>query len=179
MSEVLFLKNLLERDWESSISNRSNDVPEPNLVLEKENRTERLRTQDVGYVASGADTNYTAQGLGWNSQEVETVVVIEYRAATRSTGTGVLDNGYRRLFGDRTGPDGVGAPDRWAGIVGETLRIILDGRIRTAEWDRLGTDSTGSPIRVADNTGLGGANYWRADVFVPMDIVADNIDTST
>lgn len=177
MSEVAFVKNLLERDWETSISNRSTDVPQPTFTLEKANREERLRTQDVGYVASGADTEHTPQGVGWTHEQIETAVVIQYRAATRTTSTG-YDNGYHRLFGKRTGTDGVQAPDRHDGIVGETRRVILANRTRTAEWTRVGTDSAGSPIRVTDLTDLGGTNYYRADVLIPMDQLATSIDTS-
>lgn len=172
MSEVEFIKNLLERDWETSITGRDTDVPEPTFTLEKKERQKSLRTQDVGYVATGADTETTPQGLGWTHQEVETAVVIEYRAASRSTDVG-YDDAYNRLFGQRTGPDGVGEPDRWDGIVGETQRIINDNRKRTAEWNRVGNG-----IVVSDLADLGGTNYYRADVLVPMDIVAQELDTS-
>lgn len=178
MSEVEFIRNLLERDWTPSITGRTTDVPQPTFTLEKSDREANLRSQDVGYVASGADTTYTPQGLGWNHRQVETAVVVEYRVATRTTATG-YDDGYNRLYGERTGADGVGAPDRWDGIVGETERVILDNRVRTAEWDRVGANSSGEGITVRDLQDLGGANYYRADVLIPMDIIADQIDTST
>lgn len=173
MTEVAFIKNLLEANWSTSISNRSNDVPQPSFTLEKEERQQRLRSQDVGYVASGGDTEYALQGFGATHERVDTTIVIEYRAATRSASTG-LDDGYDRLFGTRTGTDGLQAPDRWSGIVGETRRVLLADRKGRAEWDIIG-----DAIRVADNTDLGGTNYWRADVFVPLKNFADSIDTST
>lgn len=170
MSEVEFIKNLLERDWQTSVTGRSTDVPQPTLTLEKDDRQDNLRSADVGYVASGADTSHTPEGLGWDSELVETAVVIEYRATTRKTATG-YDDGYNRLFGARTGTDGVAAPDDWDGIIGETRRVLADNRKRTAEFRRVGTDSTGQPIAVTDLKDLGGANYYRADVLVPMDYV--------
>ena len=173
MTEVEFIKNLLERDWETSITGRSTDVPEPTFVLEKGKREERLRTQDIGYITSGADLEESPQGLGWNHQQVETAVLIQYRVAERNVDTGYSD-AYNRMFGKRTGNNGVGEPDRWDGIVGETRRVILDNRKRTAEWDRVGNG-----IIVSDLSDLGGVNYQRADVLIPMDIIAQQIDTST
>lgn len=183
MTEVEQIKNLLERDWTPSITGRTTDVPDPGKgeirwVLEKSERESRLSTTDVGYVTSGADTTYTPQGLGWASEQVETAVVIEYRAVTR-THPNSYDSGYHRLFGQPTGTDGVGAPERWDGITNETRRVILDNRTRTGGWTRIGTDSTGAALEVRDLQDLGGNKYYRADVWIPMDQLADAIDTST
>lgn len=172
MTEVEFVKNLLETNWETSITNRTTDVPEPTFTLEKQNRAENLRTQDVGYVDSGGDTETTPQGFNWTHEQVDTVVVIEYRTATRSTDVG-YDDGYNRLYGKRTGANGLGEPDRWDGIVGETERVLKADRSGRAEWDLVAEG-----FRV-DDTGLGGKNYWRADVFVPLTRHARNLDTST
>lgn len=177
----------MERDYSASISGRSNDVPDPDAspariswTLEKKQREARLQTRDVGYITSGADTAYTPNGLRWDHQRVETAVVIEYRAANRSNTQGsVYADPYNRLYGERTGGDGIGAPDDWDGITGETLRVILAQRKGISEWDRVGTDSTGAAIEVRDLSDLGGVNYYRADVWIPMDIVAQAIDTST
>lgn len=172
MTEVAFIKNLLEANWNKSITDRSNDVPEPTFTLEKEKRDQRIRNQDVGYVASGGDTETTPQGFNWTHERVDTVVVIEYRAATRTTSVG-HDNGYKRLYGERTGANGLGEPDRWAGIGGETERVVKDDRKGRSEWDIIAED-----FRI-DDTRLGGKNYWRADVYVPLRQNAKNLDTST
>lgn len=172
MTEIAFVQNLLESQWQESITDRSNDVPKPTFVREKEERDGRIRNKDIGYVASGGDTEYTPQGFSWTHERVDTVVVIEYRVTTRSVDVGV-ENGYDRLYGKRTGPDGLGEPDRWSGIVGETKRVLQADRSGRAEWDLIGDD-----LRV-DDTRLGGQNYWRADVYVPLRNHASSIDTST
>lgn len=175
MTEVQYIKSLLEANWQQSITGRSNDVPQPTFTLEKQARDKRISAEDRGYVASGGDTEYTPQGLGWTHERVDTVVVIEYRAANRNTDAGV-ENGYERLYGQRTGTDGLQAPDRWAGITGETRRVLLDKRKGHAEWSLVGAGQGGG-IRV-DDTDLGGKNYWRADVYVPLTQHADSIDPS-
>jgi len=178
MTEVLFVKNLLESKWQTSISGRDTDVPKPTFVLQKENFKKRLRSEDVAYVATGADTTYTPNGVGWDHQTIETAVVVQYRAATRSTNTG-YDNGYKRLVGDRNGPDGLQPADSHDGIIGETVRIVLDNRKRPQEWTRFGTDASGSPLRVQDLADIGGKNYFRVDVLIPAAILDNEIDTST
>lgn len=154
------------------------DVPQPTFTLEKRQSQSRLGQQDVGYVASGADTVYTPAGPSWGSTRIGTAVVVEYRAASTTLSTGHSDP-YDRLFGQRTGGDGVGAPERYDGVVGETKRILEAARRRTAEWTRVGTDGEGSPITVENRSQEGGVNYYRADVLVPMDVVQFVIDTST
>lgn len=172
MSEVEFLKNLLERDWEPTVTGRSTDVPQPFFTLEKSNREESLRSQDVGYITSGADTTRTYNGLGATHDRIETAVVIEYRVAARNVSTGYTDP-YHRLFGQRTGANGIQAADDWDGIIGETERVIRDAGTRIAEWDKFGIE-----ITVSDLTDIGGNAYHRADVLVPMEDIAKLIDTS-
>lgn len=174
MSEVAFVKNLLEARWEQSISGRPTDVPEPTFTLEKEKSNARIKRRDVGYVASGGDTNYTPQGFGWTHQDIDTLVAIEYRAADRATDIG-YDNAYHRIHGQRTGSDGLQEPDRWDGIAGETTRILLSVRKGIAEWDLVGADT----LQIVDNVDTGGKNYYRADIVVGLRNVADVIDTST
>lgn len=174
MSEVKFIKNLLAHEWESSITGRATDVPKPAFTLEKRKSNAGIRNQDVGYVASGGDTNYTPLGLGWTHQTVDTVVAIEYRAATRTVPNS-YDDGYNRVLGKPTGANGLGAPDRWDGITGETARILLDNRNGRGGWDLVGADT----LRVVDNIDTGGKNYYRADVVVGLQNLADEIDTST
>lgn len=171
MTEVSFIKNLLESQWQQSVSGRTNDVPQPTFTLEKEDRADGLRTQDVGYVASGGDTEHLPLGFGWTHEHADTVVVIEYRATSRNVDVGV-ENGYQRLYGQRTGPDGLQEPDNHAGITGETKRVLQADRKGRAEWDLIG-----DPFRV-DDTRLGGANYWRADVYVGLRNLAGSIDTA-
>lgn len=182
MAEVEQIKNLLERDWAPTVTGRTTDVPDPGLgeivwTLEKKDREARLNSRDVGYITSGADANYTPNGLGWNAQDVDTAVVIEYRAITR-THANSYDDAYNRLHGQPTGANGVGAPDSWDGVTGETRRVILDNRKRTGGWTRLGTDGTGASIQVRDLQDLGGNKYYRADVWIPMDAIGQIIDTS-
>ena len=183
LSEVAQIRNLLRRDWAPSIDDRATDVPDPDndeitWTLEKSDRTADLRNRDVGYITSGADTAHIPQGLGWNHEQIQTAVVIEYRTRTR-THPSSYDNGYHRLFGNPTGPDGVKPADRWDGITGETRRVIAENRTRTGGWDLLGADTTGASIEVRDLADLGGANYYRADVFIPLEAIASEIDTST
>lgn len=174
MTEVKFIKNLLEAEWETSITSRATDVPQPTFTLEKKKSNSHIRNQDVGYITSGGDTNYTPLGFGWTHQTVDTVVAIEYRAATRTVANS-YDDAYHRVHGKRTGANGLGAPDRWDGIIGETTRILLADRTGRAEWDLLGADT----FRVVDNVDTGGKNYYRADVIVGLTNLADEIDTST
>jgi hypothetical protein len=181
--EVAQIRNLLHRDWTPSISGRSTDVPdldqdEIRWTLEKSERTADLRTRDVGYVTTGADTAHIPQGLGWTHEQIQTAVVIEYRAATRRDAPG-YEHGYYRLFGKPTGPDGIEPADSWDGITGETRRVIAENRKRTGGWDLLGADTTGASLEVRDLADLGGANYYRADVFIPLEAIASEINTST
>jgi len=180
MTEVAQLKNLIERGWEPSIFDRATDVPDPandeiTWTLEKSERTADLRNRDVGYITSGADTAHIPQGLGWNHEQIQTAVVIEYRTRTRTASS--YDNGYHRLFGKPTGPDGVEPADRWDGITGETRRVLGDNRKRTGGWDLVGADTAGGAIEVRDLTDLGGSNYYRADVFIPLETIAHEIET--
>jgi len=172
MTEVAYIKNLLEANWNTSVSGRSNDVPQPTFTLEKKDFKKQIRTADIGYVNTGADTEFTPLGFSWTHERIDTVVVIQYRAGTRKVDTGVED-GYKRLFGVRQGTDGLQAPDNWSGIVGETRRVVMNQRRGQSEWDLVGND-----MRVADLSNLGGKNYWRADVFVPLRIHASSIDAS-
>lgn len=181
MTREAFLKALIERDWTPSVSGRSTDVPDPDATppritwtLDRSQREARLQTRDVGYVTTATDTTYTPFDLGWRNEQVEGSVVIEYRTARRSnTAAGVYDDPYERLHGKRTGTDGVGAPDDWDGIVGETERVILDNRKGEGEYRRVGNDSTGQGIVVRDLADLGGVNYYRADVVVPLEAIRE------
>lgn len=174
MTEVEWVMNLLEAEWTPSISGRANDIPEPTFTLEKKESNARTRHQDVGYVVSGGDTNYTPLGFGWTHQSIDTIVAIEYRAAQRAV-SGGYDDPNKRMLGSPTGTDGTEAPDRWDGITGETTRILLDNRKGRGQWSLVGADT----LRIVDNVDTGGKNYVRADVVVGLKNVASSIDTST
>lgn len=169
MSVVRAIHNLLDANWTVTVTGRTNDVPKPTLVLEKKEAQSRLRSQDTAYVADGGAEEHTPQGFGWTHERVDYVVVVQLRGTDRNADTG-LDDGRKRMFGDRSGTS---APDDWAGLTGETKRVILDSRKGFAEFTLVG-----GALRVEDNSDLMGKNAYRADVFVPLMESGKKIDTS-
>jgi len=174
MTVIQAIEHVLDTAWERSISGRPMDVPKPKLVRQKEDIKESLRTTDVARITDGGDEEHTPLGFGWTHETVDAIVAIELRTTDRIEEGWNVD-GRHRLYGKRGGGTlGDNEAGRWPGLTGETKRIIRDNRRGFAEFDLVGTD-----LRVRDQSDLGGAGYYRADVIVPLTNLADPIDTST
>lgn len=174
MTVIQAIENLLDNNWTASISGRPNDVPKPTFVRDKDKIQDRLNTKDVARVTSGGPTEHTPQGFGWTHQTVDWVVVVELRSADRRL-DGTFTDGRLRMRGERgAGSLSANEAPRWGGLVGETKRVILDNRKGFEEFDLVG-----DALRDEDQPDLGGAGYYRVDVFVPLTNLAESIDTST
>lgn len=170
MTAVQFIAALLDEEWETSISNRSTDVPKPKIVEEANVSKEDLKTEDVARIVDGGNLDIDPQGFGWTHQASEATVTIQLRTGDRRNSNGINQSGRHRLFGQR---DTTAEPDRYTGLVGETKRIIDANRKGKSEYDLLVV----GPIR--DQSDLEGTNYYRADVDVDLIKHANSIDAST
>lgn len=179
MTVIQAVEALLEQNWVPSISGRYHDVPKPQFVREKDDVMKTLRHTDVAYVRDAGDEDHTPQGFGWTHENVEWVVAVELRSLDR-TENGSSVNGRTRTFGyrntdataDANGLDPLEA-ERWGGLTGEVKRILRENRKGVAEFDLVGDG-----LRVNDQSDMGGSNYYRADVVIPLTNLADSIDPS-
>ena len=168
MTAIQAIESLLTTEWEPSVTGRTNDVPEPEYTLQKEDIKKRLRTSDVARIVDGGNVEYEQKGFGATHQGERSVVTIELRTADRGA-QGSKVNGRVRLYGER---EGLNPPERHGGLVGETVRILKKHRGGFAEYDRLEY----GPVR--DQSDMVGGGYYRADVDVVLLTHASNIDPS-
>lgn len=167
LTEYQATKALLEQEWEASISGRSTDVPEPDVVLQQNVSQDDLRTGPVARVVDGGGKTFEPRGFGWTHQKVEADVTVELRTADRRVDGGVTQSGHDELFGDRPG---IAEPDRYVGLTGELRRILDANRNGFAEFCRVLSSAT------QDESAAEGTNYYRADVDITFVQEADPID---
>lgn len=169
MTAIQFVAQLLEADWEPSVTNRSTDVPEPLFVEEKDEAQSNLRTHDTAHVTDGGDLDLEYLGFGVTHKGIDALVTVQLRTADRRENDAPV-NGRHRLFGER--PAATTSADRHAGLAGETLRILESYRHGVAEFDRV------IPGPVRDQSDLTGVGHYRADLDVALVTHAEKIDTS-
>lgn len=172
MSEVEYLENLLDAGWTETVTGRPHDVPKPKFVTSTENLQQRLRRNDVVYITAAGPTNITPRGF----EETEYVanMQIDIRAKRRNIDrddlSNVFEDAYERMFGVR---DNNNEGNRWPGLVGETLRILMDNWRGDKEFDLI------TPPEINDNSHQTGPNSARAVIDVELERVAWAFDTST
>jgi len=186
MTEMQAARALLDSRWETSISGRSTDVPEPEIVLEKNVSQSDLKTGPIARIVDGGGKTFEPRGFGWTHQRVEADVTVELRTATRRVRGGLEQDGHAEMFGNRPSPtsvdsatvgdDGVSGidtePDRYVGLTGEVRRILEAHRKGFAEFCNVYS----SEIR--NESSAEGTNYYRADVDIRFVQEADKIDPS-
>ena len=160
-----FIKNLLENNWTASASGRPNDVPQPEIVLEKTQVQNRLRNSDTIHVVTGGPESFDFQGFGAAAERADRLVTCDIRTAKRGDTPGLI-----RMVGER---DANNDRPRWGGLIGETRRIINTKRRGHKEFDRIHAEEA-TPV-LED----GGKNYYRAAVQVRLEEYGAEIDTST
>lgn len=166
MTTLQAVQELLRSEWETSIDGRWNDVPEPEIVLEKAVSEDDLKTSDVIRIVDGGNKEKTPLGFGWTHEQVDQTATVQIRSADRRLQGKKID-GRVRTFGERnTDPDDPDhdylAGERYGGLAGEVERICDSNRKGVAEFDRV----VCSPIR--DESQLTGTNHYRADLDIGL-----------
>jgi len=167
MTEMQAAKALIEQQWESSISGRSTDVEQPDVVLQQSVSKDDLRTGPIARVVDGGGKRFEPRGFGWTHQKVEADVTVELRTATRRVDGGVEQDGHTEMFGNRSG---LSKPDRYVGLTGEMRRILDEQRKGFGEFCNVLSSET------RNESSAEGTNYYRADVDITFVQQADEID---
>lgn len=165
-----FVAQLLAEQWTESVTGRSTDVPEPTIVEKGDESQQSLRTAGKIVVDGTAEVDIEQLGFGVNFEGIDDSVVIEIRAYDRRI-SGAFSSGRDLLEGER--PNATTPPDRHAGLLGETLRILRGNRRGVAEYDRLQYSVDRSP------GGVEGQGTHRVDVPVLCIRHARSVDPST
>lgn len=169
MSEVEYLRRLLDNRWTESITGRPNDAPKPMFVETTENLQKRLRTKDVCYITAPGTSTHTPKGF----TEIGTIhqMQLDIRAKDRNTdANNVFEDPYKRLFDER---DENNEAYRWPGVAGEAQRVIFDVYRGHKEFDLV------TPPEVEDLSGQTGPNSARATISVELERISYPFDTST
>lgn len=160
-------KVLLRDNWQPARPGRVLDVPEPEILREKEVSQERTRTQDLVVVEDGGTASYEPQSFAWSEERVDGAVSVNCKASRRRV------NGDRRdsrtlVFGytnegtdvDEHGLE-PGESEEHGGISGEARKILLDHRKQgVGAWDHINPDA------VSDVSQTVGKNQSRAVIEV-------------
>lgn len=167
MTEMQAAKALLETEWETSITGRATDVPQPTVVLQQNVSQSDLKTEPYARVVDGGGKTFEPRGFGWTHRKIEADVTVELRTADRRIDGGTTQDGHQEMFGNRSGTS---KPDRYVGLTGEIKRILDDNRKGFAEFCNV----LSSEIR--NESSAEGTNYYRADVDITFVQQADKID---
>jgi len=169
LTEYQAAKALIEQEWESSISGRSQTVDQPDVVLQQSVSKDDLRTGPVARVVDGGGKSFEPRGFGWTHRRVEADVTVELRTATRRSGGGPEESGHVEMFGERSG---LSKPDRYGGLSGEMKRILDEKRKGFAEFCYVLSSD------IQNESSAEGTNYYRADVDITFVQTAEEIDPS-
>lgn len=169
-SAVQAIAFLLQENWTETVSGRTNDVPEPEILTANEDSQKSLRTEGKIVVDRGGQADLEQLGFGATHEGADTPAVIEIRAYDRRL-AGTFESGRDYLYGVR--PNATTAPDRHSGLTGEVLRILKANRKGFGEFDRLqyGPEE--------DQSDVEGQGTYRADITALPIIHAGEIDPST
>ncbi|MBX0325804.1 hypothetical protein EGH21_22560 [Halomicroarcula sp. F13] len=167
MTEMQAAQALLDTEWETTISDRTTDVPKPTIVLQQNVSQSDLKTEPYARIVDGGGKTFEPRGFGWTHQRIEADVTVELRTADRRVDGGATQDGHEEMFGARSG---TGEPDRYVGLTGETRRILEANRKGFAEFCNVYS----SEIR--NESSAEGKNYYRADVDIRFVQEADQIN---
>lgn len=153
-----YFEILLANRWQSDISGRIEEVPEPSVIIAGDEDTTRVNFQnDQIFVRDGGPQGLTPKGAGWGHEESETLVTLDIRT-TQSRG---------RLEGFR---DENNESERYGGLRGETKRILDSVRKGDKEYDLIEGFEWND---LSEEVGFGN---WRGEWEVRVTQHASNID---
>lgn len=158
---LAYFETLLTNNWESSITDRIENVPEPQIHIAADVDVARVTQQvdDVIFVRDGGPQSLTPQSAGWNERKVESLVTIDIRTSVdRPRLEGVRDNNNEA--------------ERYGGLRGETQRILDEVRRGDKEYDLINGYEWND---LSEDMGYG---FWRGTWEVRLTKVAVNIDPS-
>lgn len=158
----LYLKNVLESNWQSSITDRIIDVPKPDgFLMESDPDNTRVNLQNGDYVffVKGQAQTVEPRSLYWTAEGSENYVTIDIRTS----------KSLERLRGTR---DANNDAERYGGLRGEVKRLLDTIRRGEKEFDIV----AGYEWRdLSDEMGFG---FWRGVWEVRLEQVAVEIDTT-
>lgn len=158
MVAVQYVYNVLHNDWQTSISGRPNDVPQPYIFIESSEATRfSTATADYMVVTDNGQETWQPQSVGWTEERVEAKVAVEMRTA----------HSRERLLGYR---DQNNVAERYGGLLGETKRILNAKRKGDKEWDYVIVDG------FDDLTGDVGFANFRGRLNIRLVSVASQIN---
>lgn len=169
MTAVQYVEAILENRWESSITDREVDVPQPEVYRESAEsyRKINLDQNDAIILEDGGITNIEPQTFTWAQERLVSRVTVDIR----TTGEAGSVAGRERLWGHRgTGTLGATESERYGGLVGEVKRICDEVRAGDEEFDLIQVTEEN------DLSGEMGGQVWRATVTVVLDTRANTID---
>lgn len=154
-----YLQTLLQNNWQTDVTGRTQSVPEPAIVIAADAQTTRVSQydRDVVFVTEGGPQSLTPKGVGWGHREVETLATIDCRTQrSRSRLEGVRDDNNE--------------VEDHGGLRGEVLRILDVHRKGDKEFDLIeGYEYTPLSEEV-------GYQFWRGAWEVRLSEKARNID---
>lgn len=159
MTAVQYFEYVLDDRWKSTISNRNQDVPKPEILIEGSERATRVDTStgDYVFVVDGGAQDLTPKSFSWAEEENENQVSIDVRTS----------HSRERFEGYR---DDNNAHIEYSGLRGEIKRIIENVRKGDEEYDLI----TGHEWR--DLSGDVGFGFWRGVYEVRLRTIATEVN---
>lgn len=124
-THLQYVASLLEQEWSASISGRSTDVPQPDVIIAgQEDGPTRVESavNDLIFVREGGAMSISPRSVGWTEERVEARVTLDIRTT----------EGRDRFVGTRNSD---GSVDRYPGLHGETKRCLDMARKGEYEFD--------------------------------------------
>lgn len=160
-TDLDFLATILDTRWETTITNRSVDVPKPNIVIATTPDETRVSAaqEDLIFVRDGGPQSVEPKSVGWTEERIETPLTVDIRTS----------QDRERFVGTRNANN---EADRYGGLYGETKRILDTIRKGEAEFDWV------APPEWNDLSEEVGFGHWRGTWTVRLTQVAETIDPS-
>lgn len=169
MTAIQYVEHILDANWESNISGREREVPQPDIIRESAQSLRRMNLdeRDQVMLRDGGVTTIEPQSFGWSEERLVSHVTID----ARTTGEGGDVSGRERLWGWR----GIGSladneAERYGGLMGEVKRILDTIRKGDEEFDLVLTTEQN------DLSAEMGGQVWRGTTEVMLDVRVNEID---
>lgn len=161
MSSLEFIKQLLQDEWQTSVTGRVHDVPQPKIDVQVDDPMKDLKNQDVVIIRDGGDELHDPQSVGHLEERVQSFVSIDVRTTDRRD-----PSGHVRLEG---GVDRNGNPETHGGLKGEIKRILDANRTGTSGYDTIQTEMW------RNLSAQTGRNHYRGVWDVRLDEIAKDV----
>lgn len=180
MTAPQYVRNLLEDNWQSSITGRPHDVGELDtdsqsgkvkIVYESDDEWRSMDLSNFDYltIRDGGISNITPTSFGWLNEDRTARVTVDIR----SKGWPTEDRpGRIALYGERGAGDlDPNESPRYGGLAGEVERVLKEPRDGDQEFSLISTPE------INDLSGQMGGQIWRGTVTAVFESRSTEINT--